>query len=168
MRSMMFLIVKWLVCYEWYSPVIHSFVWHTVQGYLLLYPTTLIEQTKFCSPKRGGFCKLLIEELRVTPLSGHLGIQKLTHALFQKGWWPKPRDIVTSFVYSYITFLQIKDSTAVPPGLLKSLPVPESCSSSWNIDFTTDLPLSHGYSTILNCVNWLTKYTILISSKMGD
>ena len=34
-------------------------------------------------PKSGGFCKLLIEELHVTTLASHLGIQKLTHTLFQ-------------------------------------------------------------------------------------
>ena len=37
-------------------------------------------------PKSGGFCELLIKELHVTPLAGHLGVRKLTHALFQRVW----------------------------------------------------------------------------------
>ena len=60
------------------------------------------------------------------------------------------------------------DQIMVPPGLLQLLPVPESCFSSWSIDFTTDLPLSHEYNTILTCMDCITKYTILISCKMGD
>ena len=35
-------------------------------------------------PKSGGFCELLIEKLHVISLAGHVGIQKLTHALFQR------------------------------------------------------------------------------------
>ena len=34
-------------------------------------------------PKSSGFRELLIEELHVTPLAGHLSVQKLTYALFQ-------------------------------------------------------------------------------------
>ena len=37
-------------------------------------------------PKSGGFHELLIEELHVTPLAGHLGVQKLIHTLFQRVW----------------------------------------------------------------------------------
>ena len=43
-------------------------------------------------PKSGGFHELLIEELHMTPLAGHLGVHKLTHALFQRVWWPKLRE----------------------------------------------------------------------------
>ena len=69
-------------------------------------------------PKNGGFRELLIKKLHVTPLAGYLGVQKLTHALFQRVWWPKLHEIVTSFVCSSTTCAQTKDSTAVPPGLL--------------------------------------------------
>ena len=118
-------------------------------------------------PQSGGFRKLLIEELHLTPFSGHLGVIKLTHVLLQRVWWPKLRETVTSFVYSYTTCVQTKDSTGVPLGLLQPLPVPESRFSSWSIDFTTDLPLSHRCNTILTCVDCLTKHTTLIPCKMG-
>ena len=78
------------------------------------------------------------------------------------------REIVASFVHSYMTCAQIKDSTAVPPGLLQPLPVPEFRFSSWSIDFTTDLPLSYGCNTIFTYVDCLTKYTILIPCKISD
>ena len=64
--------------------------------------------------------------------------------------------------------MKTKDSTAVPPGWLQLLPVPESRFSSWSIDFTTDLPLSHRCNTILTCVDCLKKYTILIFCRMED
>ena len=69
-------------------------------------------------PKSGGFCKFLIKELHVTPLSRHLGVQKLTHALFQSVWWPKMYETVSSFVHLYMVCMQTKDSTAVPPVFL--------------------------------------------------
>ena len=34
--------------------------------------------------KNSEFCEFIIKELHVIPLAGHLGIQKLTHAFFQK------------------------------------------------------------------------------------
>ena len=37
-------------------------------------------------PKSVGFHELHIKELHVKPLSGHLGVGKLTHALFQRVW----------------------------------------------------------------------------------
>ena len=118
-------------------------------------------------PKSGGFHELLIKEHYVTPLAGHLGIWKLTHALFQRLWWPKLHEIVTSFVHSCMTYAQKKNSTTVTPGLLQPLTVPESYFSSWSIDFTTDLLLSYGCNTILTCVDHLTEYTIFIPYKMG-
>ena len=51
MCSMIFQTVRWLVSCTWHGPVIHSFVWHTVQGYLLLHATILMEWTKLWSPK---------------------------------------------------------------------------------------------------------------------
>ena len=47
-------------------------------------------------PKSGGFCELLINKLYATPLASHLGVQKLTHALFQRVWQPKIQKTVTS------------------------------------------------------------------------
>ena len=119
-------------------------------------------------PKSGGFYELLIKEFHVTPLASHLGVWKLTHALFQRVWWPKLHETVTSFVCSCITCTQTKDNTAVPSGLLQSLSVPESSFFLWSIDFTTDFPLSHGCNIILTSVDCLTKYTILIPCKIGD
>ena len=89
-----------------------------MQGYLLFICHNSDRVDQIVVPKSGGFHELLIKELHVTPLAGHLGVQKLTHALFQRVWWPKLRETVTSFVYSCTTYMQTKDSTAVPPGLL--------------------------------------------------
>ena len=119
----------------------------------------LMEWTKLWSPKSVHFHELLIKELYVIPLAGHLGVQKLSSYIISKGFGDaKLHERVTSFVCSCTTFVQTKDSTAVPPGLLQPLPVPESRFSSWSIDFTTDLPLSHGCNTILTYVDCLTKY----------
>ena len=52
--------------------------------------------------------------------------------------------------------------------LVKPLPVQESRFSSWSIDFTTDLPLSHRCNTILTYVDYLMKYIILIPCKIYD
>ena len=49
-------------------------------------------------PKSGGFREHLIKELHMTPLAGVINVWKLPHALFQRVWWPKLREIVTLFV----------------------------------------------------------------------
>ena len=64
--------------------------------------------------------------------------------------------------------VQIKDRTAVPPGLIQTLLVPESRFFSCNIDFTTDLPLSHGCKTLLICVDYFTKPKTLFMYKKID
>ena len=142
-------------------------MWYTVQGYLLLQAAVLMEWTRLWSKKSGGFYELLIKKHLVTPLAGQLGVWKVTHTLFQRVW-PKIHKTVTSFMHLYTTCIQTKDRTAVPPGLLQPLPVPESCLFSQIIDFTTNLPLYYGCYTILTCLDHLTKYTIPISCKTGD
>ena len=119
-------------------------------------------------PKSSGFCEHLINELHVTPLASHLGVQKLTRTLFQRVWLPKLHKKLTSFVGSCTTFAQTKDSTGVPTGLLQPLPVPESCFSSYSIEFTTDLPLSHGCNHNSHLCGLPQKCTILIPCQMGD
>ena len=83
-------------------------------------------------------------------------------------WWPKLHEIVTSFVHLSTTCEQTKDSTAVPPGLLQTLLVPESHLSSWSINFTTNLSLFYRGNTVPTYVDHLKKYKKLIPYKMGD
>ena len=45
------LMVTWLISCIWHGPVIHSFMWHIVQGCLLLCTTILKGWTKLWSPK---------------------------------------------------------------------------------------------------------------------
>ena len=104
----------------------------------------------------------------MTAMVGHLGFQKLTHAHLQRVWWSKLNETVTFFIHSCTTCMQAKDSTAVPPGILQPLTIPESRFSTWSINFTTDFSLSHGCNTILTCMDCLTKHTILISCKIGS
>ena len=92
----------------------------------------------------------------MTTLGGHFGVQKLTHALFQRVWWPKLHETVIYLIHLYTTYGETKNSTTVPPGLLQPLLILESSFSSWSIGFTTDLPLSHEFNTII------------IPCKMGD
>ena len=106
-------------------------------------------------PKSSGFRKFLIKKLYVTPLAGHLGVWKLTHACFQRVWWPKLHERVTSFVSLCTPYLKTKDITAVPLGLLQPLSVPESHFSSWSIDFTTNLSVCYECNTIPTCADHL-------------
>ena len=104
-------------------------------------------------PQGTGFCKILTEKLHVIPLAGHLGILKLAHTFFQMVLWPKLHETVNYSVYSYTTLVQIKESTAVPRGLLQPFRVPESRFPSWSIEFIIRLPLSYGCNTILACAD---------------
>ena len=162
------MLVRWLVFYAQHGPVIHSFVVTHHAGVPIVMCRNSDKVDQNVVPKSSGLHELLIKEIHVISLGGHLGVQKLTHALFQRVWWPKLHETVSSFVHSCTICAQTKDSTAVPPGLLQPLPVQESRFSSWNIGFTIDLSHSNGLSTILTCVDHLIKYKILIPCKMGD
>ena len=86
--------------------IIHSsnpkFYMTHYKGVLLVMHCDLDGMDQVLVPKSGGFHEFLIEELYITPLDSHLGIQKLTYALFQRVWWPNP-GTVTSFVHSCMT-----------------------------------------------------------------
>ena len=49
-------------------------------------------------PHTNGLRELLMQELHETAIAGHLGAQKLAHALFQRAWWPKLRQWAAHFV----------------------------------------------------------------------
>ena len=75
---------------------------------------------------------------------------------------------MTFFVRLYMICVQTKESTGVLPGLLQLLPVLESHFSLLSIDFTTYLPLSHGFNKVFTCMDYLTKYIIIIPYKMNS
>ena len=118
-------------------------------------------------PKSDGFHELLIKELHVKPLASYLGVCKLTHALFQRVWWPKLHnsDFLCPFMHDLCTKKKHYSSstwfTAAPSSPQISLLYMEHWFYHW---FMT---LSWVY-TILTCVDYLTKYTILIPCKMGN
>ena len=145
------------LCMAWFSNLQFYITHHVGEPLVTCRNYDGVDQTVV--PKSSGFCELLIEGLHVTSLSSHPGVWKLIHAFFQRVWWPKMSETVTFFVHLYTTCAQIKDSTAVPRGLLQPLSVPEFCFSSWSIDFTTNFPLCHRCNTILTYVEHLTKST---------
>ena len=68
----------------------------------------------------------------------------------------------TAFWKECVVFANIKDSTAIPPGEMQSLPSPPQPFHLWRLDFMSKLPKSHDYNLILIVVYWLTKYVQLM------
>ena len=81
---MMLAIVRWLVflCMVWFSNA-KLFMKHLASIPIVIHQNSdQVDQLVF--PQSNGYRKLLIEELHVILLAGYLGVQKLTHTLFQK------------------------------------------------------------------------------------
>ena len=110
-----------------------------------------------------------MQELHETAIAGHLGAQKLAHALFQRAWWPKLRQWAASFALQCPICSLVKDSTIKSPGLLQPLPIPRRRFSSYGIDFMANLPeTKEGYNTIMTVTEHIIKHTQFIPCQMGD
>lgn len=81
-------------------------------------------------------------------LTGHPGSQRIKEVLQQWFWWPTLETDTKDFVSTFPGCCQHKASRRVLPGYLQ--PVPQTPWSHICLDFVTGLPLSGGFTTILD------------------
>ena len=88
-----------------------------------------------------------------TPVAGHPSYEKTIELLQRTYFWPG----MTSFVKDYISrcdrCARFKGMNQTPFGTLNSLEAPHMPWVDIMADFTTDLPLSNGYDSILVVVD---------------
>ena len=99
----------------------------------------------------------LMFEFHATPIGGHLGVTKTTHRLESNFFWSSLRKDIKRFVKECTTCQQTKSSTQRPAGLLQPLPPPTGVWEDISMDFITQLPSSHGYTTIMVVVDRYSK-----------
>ncbi|KAL0147695.1 hypothetical protein M9458_057004 [Cirrhinus mrigala] len=99
----------------------------------------------------------VLSEVHATPSSGHPGIEATIQLLHNRFWWPSLRSDTIAFVKSCSVCNTSKTPRQLPAGLLQPLPVPKRPWSHIAVDFVTDLPSSHGHTTILSVVDRFSK-----------
>jgi hypothetical protein len=92
-----------------------------------------------------------------TPIAGHPGREK-THELVQRCYtWPGMRTFVKEYTNRCERCARMKPSNLAPLGRLRPLELPDIPWAEVTADFTTDLPLSNGFDSILVVVDQFSK-----------
>ena len=105
----------------------------------------------------------IIQKHHDSPVAGHPGYEKTIELLQHNYWWPRMATLVKDYVARCDTCQRFKGSNQAPAGLLQPLPIPNAPWEHISADFITDLPLSHGYDSILMVVDHLSKEVELIA-----
>lgn len=105
----------------------------------------------------------LLHHVHDIPSSCHQGITTTLQLVRNKYWWPSISKDTAHFMSLCVTCNTTKPLHQVPAGLLQPLPIPQRPWSHIAIDFVTDLPNSHGNTTILTVVDCFSKSCRLIT-----
>ena len=105
----------------------------------------------------------IIQKHHDSLVAGHPGYEKTIELLQRNYWWPGMATLVKDYVARYDTCQRFKGSNRAPAGLLQPLPIPNTPWEHISTDFITDLPLFHGYDSILTVVDRLSKEVELIT-----
>ncbi len=99
----------------------------------------------------------LLDSIHTSPGSGHPDSQRTLSLLRNQYWWPSMAQDVARFVRSCSVCAITSTPPRLPEGKLVPLPIPRRPWSHLGIDFATDIPPSHGYTTILVVVDRFSK-----------
>ncbi|KAL0182333.1 hypothetical protein M9458_021708, partial [Cirrhinus mrigala] len=99
----------------------------------------------------------VLSEVHSAPSSGHPGIEATIQLLHNRFWWPSLRSDTITFVKNCSICNTSKTPRQLPAGLLQPLPIPKRPWSHIAVDFVTDLPSSHGHTTILSVIDRFSK-----------
>ncbi|KAL0188522.1 hypothetical protein M9458_015621 [Cirrhinus mrigala] len=99
----------------------------------------------------------VLSEVHSPPSSGHPGIEATIELLNNRFWWQSLRSDTITFIKNCSVCNTSKTPRQLPAGLLQPLPVPNRPWSHIAVDFVTDLPSSHGQTTILSVIDRFSK-----------
>jgi hypothetical protein len=92
-----------------------------------------------------------------TPITGHLGREKTLELVQRSYTWPGMSAFVKEYTNRCERCTRIKPSNLTPPGKLRPLELPDIPWTEVTADFTTDLPLSNRFDSILVVVDRFSK-----------
>lgn len=105
----------------------------------------------------------LIAEAHVTPISGHLGVQKTYKMLKRHYYWNNMKADVELFIKDCDTRQRAKANNTKSSGLLKNIDTPSKPWHQVDMDFITHLPVSkRGNNALLVVNDYFTKRLRLI------
>ena len=113
-------------------------------------------------PDDDSLCMMVIASHHDSPVTGHLGYQKTQELIECHYYWPGLSANIKSYVSHCDWCARFKGSNTKPAGAAVPL---QPSTMPWvdvSVDFITDLPLSHGFDSILTVVDRFSKETEFI------
>jgi hypothetical protein len=92
-----------------------------------------------------------------TPIAGHPGREKTLELVQRSYTWPGMSTFIKEYTNRCERCAWMKPSNLAPPGKLRPLELPDIPWAEVTADFTTDLPLSNGFDSILVVVDRFSK-----------
>lgn len=125
----------------------------------------LFWKRRVCLPFKEDLIKEVLNEFHSSKVGGHVGVSKTMARIASQFFWPGMRQSIRRFVRVCQICQQAKVEQALPVGLLQPLPIPQHVWDDVSMDFITNFPPSHGYSTIMVVVDRLSKFGHFIPLK---
>lgn len=125
----------------------------------------IFRKGKLMIPENSALRNQILQEFHDTKMRGHVGRNKIIARICSQFYWPKMQEDIKSYIRCCSICQQAKVDQAVPTGLLQPLPIPQQIWEDIAMDFITNLPSSHGYSTIMVIVDRLSKFGRFIALK---
>jgi hypothetical protein len=95
-------------------------------------------------------------------IAGHAGHFKTLELVSHNYWWPQMSCYIGTYVKTCDLCNQTKVQWRRPIGELHPSETPEAPWDVISVDFIVELPESHGYDTVMNVVDSVTKHTHFI------
>ena len=117
----------------------------------------LFFDNKLFIPDSSNLKTVLLEEFHASTIAGHSGITKTYGRLKENVYWVGMKHDVIDFINACLTCQQTKNSTQLPYGLLKPLPISSAVWEDISLDFIVGLPSLQSNTVILVVVDRLSK-----------
>ncbi|OMO55084.1 reverse transcriptase [Corchorus capsularis] len=124
---------------------------------------SVMKESRVVIPENHPLQQTQLKEFHSTLTGGHAGVARTLARLAANFWWKGMRKAVQDFVSTCKVCQEVKYLTSKPQGLLAPLPIPSQVWRDLAMDFITNLPLSHGKSTIWVIVDRLSKYAHFVA-----
>ena len=100
----------------------------------------IVKGQRMCVPENGELKRDIMEETHSSAYAMHPGSTKMYRTLKEHYWWNGMKKEIASFVYSYLTYQQVKAEHQKPAGKIQLLPIPVWKWEKITMDFVTGLP----------------------------
>jgi hypothetical protein len=124
----------------------------------------LMFRSKIYVPNDKDLRRRIIEQHHDTRIAGHAGRFKTLELVAHNYWWPQMSRYIGIYVKTCDLCNRTKLQHRRPFGELHPSETPAAPWDTISVDFIVELPKSHGYDTIMNVVDSVTKCAHFIPS----